>query len=144
TTRPRPVGRDRRCAGAARGTPRRSPPLAPPRAGSVRSPRAEVVGKGAQLLVAVARDQEIVLEAQPAAAFPVDAGLDREHHPLPYLAAARLVRVRRLVGARADAVADGVRGLPGITAGRDAGADESVELGQRRAVAGVVDGGAED
>ena len=70
-------------------------------------------GNGGQLLDAVGGDEEVVLDAQPAAAVPVDAGLDREHHALLELAAAGLVRVRRLVRARADAVADRMRRLPG-------------------------------
>ena len=48
------------------------------------------------------------------------------------LAAARLVGVRRLVGAGADAVADRMRGLPGVAGVGDPRADTPVELGQAR------------
>ena len=71
-------------------------------------------GNGDSFSAPVAGDQEVVLDAQPAAAGPVAARLDREHHALGDLAAARLVRVRRLVRPRADAVADRVRRLAGI------------------------------
>ena len=73
----------------------------------------DAVGERRELLGAVGRDQEVVLDAQAAAALPVAAGLDREHHPLLDRAAAGLVRVRRLVRARADAVAIGCDGWPG-------------------------------
>ena len=75
----------------------------------------EVIGIRRQLLGAVVRDQEVVLHAQAAAAVPVDAGLDREDHAGLDRPAAGLVRVRRLVCTRADAVADRMAGLPRIT-----------------------------
>ncbi len=93
-------------------------------------------GKAESFSAPAARDQEVVLDAQAAAALPVAARLDREHHPLLDLAAAGLVGVGRLVRARADAVADRVGGLAGEARLGDAGADEPVELGEARARAG--------
>ena len=81
------------------------------RSRSGRSTRHHSVRERRELLGARRGDQEVVLDAQAAAAVPVAARLDREHHALFDLAAARLMRVRRLVRARADAVADRVRRL---------------------------------
>src|SRR5439155_16049082 len=75
-----------------------------------------------------------------AAAVPVRAGLDREHHPRLDRPAARLVGVRRLVRAGADAVADRVRRLARVAGLRETVADQPVELGEARAGAGEVDG----
>src|SRR4051794_10583416 len=97
------------------------------------------IREGRELLGARAGDQEIVLEPQAAAAVPVAARLDREHHALRDLAAARLVRVRRLVCACADAVADRVRGLAGVAQLGDALPHEPVELGERRAGRAMCD-----
>src|SRR5690349_654251 len=72
---------------------------------------AEVVGVGGELLDTVCPDQEVVLDAEPAAALPVRAGLDRQDHPLLDRSAACLVGVRRLVGAGPDAVRDRMRRL---------------------------------
>ena len=89
-------------------------------------------GSGESFSGAAGGDQEVVLDAETAAALPVDAGLDREHHALADLAAAGLVRVGRLVGAGADAVADrmgdGDRGADRV----QARAHAPVELGQAR------------
>src|SRR5438105_1860593 len=98
-----------------------------------RSETTEVVGKATELLVAVARDQVVVLEPEAAAAVPVDAGLDREHHPLEDLAAAGLVGIGRLVRAGADAVADRMRRLTRVTRLGDPSADHPVELREARA-----------
>ena len=56
--------------------------------------------------------------------------------PLGDLAAAGLVRVRRLVRPRADAVADRVRRLAGVARAGEPVADQPVELGEARARAG--------
>ncbi len=96
-------------------------------------------GKGESFSAPVAGDQEVVLDAQPAAAVPVAAGLDREHHALGDLAAAGLVGVRRLVCTRADAVTDRVRRLARVADRGDALAHEHVELGEARAWAAVRD-----
>src|SRR3954447_9342544 len=74
-------------------------------------PSSEVVRVARQLLGAVGSDQEVVLDPQAAAALPVGAGLDREHHSLFDGATGGLMRVRRFVGACADAVCDRMRGL---------------------------------
>ena len=60
--------------------------------------------------------------------------------PARDLAAAGLVRVRRLVRAGADAVADRVRRLAGEAQRVDPGADAPVELGEARARPREVDG----
>ena len=88
------------------------------------------VGEAAQLLGCAVGDQPVVLDAQAAAALPVDARLDREHHALADRAGAGLVRVRRLVRARADAVRDRVRRLARVAGLGDAGPDQPVELGE--------------
>ena len=54
-------------------------------------------------------------------------------------AAARLVRVRRLVRARADAVADRMRRLARVAELREPVAHEHVELGHARAGLAVID-----
>src|SRR3954471_3002937 len=101
-------------------------------------PSTEIVRVARQLLRAVGSDQEVVLDPQAAAALPVRARLDREHHALFDGAAGGLVRVRRLVGARADAVCDRMGRLvePRVD---DAGPDQAVELGEARAGPAVVD-----
>jgi hypothetical protein len=73
----------------------------------------EIVRVGAQFFVAVFCDQKIVFQTQTSAARPVNAGFDRQHHPFLDCARAGLVRIRPLVGAGADTVADGVGGLSG-------------------------------
>src|SRR3954449_6171390 len=93
----------------------------------------DAVREGGELLGAVGGDEEVVLEPQAAAPFPVDARLDREHHALLDLAAAGLVRVGRLVRTGADAVADRMRRLAGVARGLDPRADAPVELGEARA-----------
>ena len=87
----------------------------------------------------VARDQEVVLDAQPAAARPVHAGLDREDHVLAQLAGPGLVSVRRLVSAGADAVRDRMRGLARVADLGESGPDQPVEFGQAGARLQVVD-----
>src|SRR5918992_4565556 len=65
--------------------------------------RSEVVRVAAEALAAVRGHEEVVLEPQPPAALPVDARLDRQHHPLADLTAAGPVRPRRPVGAPPNA-----------------------------------------
>src|SRR3954452_21213868 len=101
-------------------------------------PSTEVVRVARQLLRAVGSDQEVVLDPQAAAALPVRAGLDRKHHPLFDGAAGGLMRVWRLVCARADAVCDRMGWLL-ETRVDDAGPDQAVELGEAGAGAAVVD-----
>src|SRR6185503_16256973 len=91
------------------------------------------------LLDAVARDQEVVLDAEPAAPGPVRAGLDREHHALLELADAGLMGIRRLVRPRADAVTDRVRRLARVAHSLDALAHAAVELGHGRAGPDVLE-----
>src|SRR5205823_10764462 len=83
------------------------------------------------------RDQEVVLESEAAAPVPVDARLDREHHAVLDLPAAGLLRIRRLVGPGADAVADGMARLALISGCREAVPDQAVELGQAGAGSAV-------
>src|SRR5438034_8621705 len=89
----------------------------------------EVIGIGRQLLRSVVRDQEVVLEAEAAAAVPVDARLDREHHPRVDCAAACLVGVRRLMRTGPDAVGDRMRRLARVAGFCETVANEPVELG---------------
>src|SRR5947209_8059605 len=113
--------------------------------GSFSSPVQKVIGSpkvvrvAGQLLGAVRGDEEVVLDAKAAAAVPVRAGLDREHHAFLHRAAAGLVRVRRLVGPRADAVGDRMCRLLRKSSFGDAGADQPIELGETRAGTAVVD-----
>src|SRR4051812_33972766 len=93
----------------------------------------DAVGEGRELLRSIGADQEVVLEPQAAATFPVDPGLDREHHAFADLAATRLVRVRRLVRAGADPVANRVARLARVAGGADSLPDPAVELGEARA-----------
>src|SRR5438552_11428377 len=96
----------------------------------------EVVGERAQLLVAAGGDPEIIFQAQAAAAGPVNSGFDGQNHSFADCTCARLMGVGRLVGAGADAVTDGVRGLSWISAFGDAPADEAIEFGKAGAIAG--------
>ena len=93
-------------------------------------------GNGESFSAPACGDQEVVLDAQPATAFPVAAGLDREHHAGGDLRVGGPVGVRRLVGARADPVADRVRRLARIARLGDPLAHEHVELGEARARGG--------
>src|ERR1700694_2482210 len=70
----------------------------------------------------------MVCQQEAPSAGPVNSGLDRHDHSLFYCAGTGLVRVGPLVGAGADAVADGGGGLPGVATFGDAGANELVEL----------------
>ena len=64
------------------------------------------VREAAEPLGAALGDQEVVLDAKAAALGPVHPGLDRQHHAGLDRATPGLVRIGRLVRARADAVAD--------------------------------------
>src|SRR2546426_11667991 len=92
----------------------------------------KIVRIARQFFGTVGSDEKVVLDAQPSAAFPVHAGLDREHHALLDRAGAGPVRVRRLVCARADSMSDRMAGLTGVTRRRKAVADQDVELGEAR------------
>src|SRR6266536_739585 len=92
-----------------------------------------------EFLDTIARDQEIVLDAQPAAAVPVRTGFDREHHPFLDRAGSGLMRVRRFVGSCTDAVRDRMGRLAGIAGLGDSVADEAIELRETRAGATVVE-----
>src|SRR5438094_6441344 len=94
----------------------------------------EVVGERAQLLVAAGGDPEIIFQAQAAAAGPVNSGFDGENHSFADCTCARLMRVGRLVSARTNAVADGMRRLSGISAFGDTPAHEAIEFGKAGAV----------
>ena len=87
------------------------------------------VREGSRASRAVGGDQEVVLDAQAASALPVASWFNCKNHALLDLATAGLVRVRRLVGARTDTVADRVRRLTGEPDLVDPGADAPVELG---------------
>src|SRR5437868_1414807 len=101
-------------------------------AGSLRRHRedAEVVRIGAELLVASAGDVEAILDAQSPAFRPINARLDREHHALADRSRAGLMRIRRFVRTRANAMCHRMRRLPGVSALRDTGTDESIEFRQ--------------
>src|SRR5919106_2748844 len=102
--------------------------------------RHDSVRERGKLLCAVASDQEVVLQAESSPTFSIASWLDCKHHALGDLASAGPVRVRRLVGACADAMADGVRRLPGEAEFLDSGPDAAVELGEARTGARVRDG----
>jgi hypothetical protein len=74
-----------------------------------------------------------------AAAAPVGARLDREHHALLDLAGSGLVGVRRLMGAGAHAVRDRMGRLARVARLGQSVADQAVEVGEARAGAAVVD-----
>ena len=96
-------------------------------------------GNGDSFSAPVVGDEEVVLDAEAAAALDIASWLDCKNHAGGDLAAARLVRVRRLVRAGADAVADRVRRLAREAHRVDPGADPPVELGEARARAREVD-----
>src|SRR5206468_2945109 len=85
-----------------------------------------------ELLGAFVGDEEVVLDAQPAALRPVDARLECQHHAGLELAATSLMRVGGLVCARADAVAEGMGGLPRVAHRGDPLTCDAVELRQAR------------
>src|SRR5207244_2775792 len=99
----------------------------------------DAVGERRELLGAVRSDEEIVLEPQAAAAFPVDTGLDRQHHPRLDRAAGGLVSVGRLVRARTDTVADRVARLARVASCGDTVAHEAIEHRERSAWTAVLD-----
>src|SRR5271155_776834 len=89
-------------------------------------------------------DQKIVFQTQTSAAGPVNAGFDRQHHSLFYCACSGLVRIRPFVSAGANAMANGMRRLSGISAFGDAGAYELVEFREAGAVVRETNGTVED
>src|SRR5712691_764147 len=100
-----------------------------------RAGQAKIVRVRAELFVAVAGNPEIVFQAQPAPAGPVNARLDGQNHALADGAAARLMRIGILVSAGAHSVANGMRWLAGIAAFGDPRTDQAIELRQ----AGPID-----
>src|ERR1700680_3353215 len=81
---------------------------------STRASEAKIVGVGTELFVALLSNQEVVFQAEPAAAGPINSRLNRQHHSLFHGSGSRLMGVRRLVRPCAYAVADGMRRLTGI------------------------------
>src|SRR6476660_8355862 len=99
----------------------------------------KVVRVSGQFLRTFSSDEEVVLDAQAASALPVRAGLDGQHHPFLDRPGAGLMRVRRLVCARPDAVRNRMRRLTGVPGLRKPVADDDVELGEARSGTAVVE-----
>src|SRR6266852_1948317 len=99
----------------------------------------KIIRVAGQLLGAVGSDEEVVLDPQAAAAFPVRARLDREHHSFLDRAGAGLMRIRWLVCTRTDTVRDGMRRLTWVAGLRKSVADQDVELGEARAGTAVIE-----
>src|SRR4029077_7463480 len=94
----------------------------------------KVVWISTKLLVAVICYQEVVFEAQSAAARPIDSRFDCQYHSLPDCARPRLMRKRRFVRPSTDTMADGMGRLPGISAFGKSRADQTIQLGETRSI----------
>src|SRR6266550_5215600 len=99
----------------------------------------KIVRVAGQLFWTVGGDEEVVLDAQASAAFPVRAGLDREHHAFLDRSGSSLMRIGRLVCTRANAVRNRMRRLTRVARRGKALADQDVELGKTRARATMVE-----
>src|SRR5215470_19472641 len=71
----------------------------------------KIVRIGAQLLVPVVCDQEVVLEAQSPTARPVNSRLDCQHHPFANRTCPRLMCKWWLMRASTDTMTNGMRWL---------------------------------
>src|SRR6266446_3331047 len=104
----------------------------------------KVVWIGAHLLVAFVRNKKIIFQTKSPAAGPINSRFDRQYHSLSYHAGSGLMRVRRFVCPRSNAVADRMRRLPGVSALGDTGTNQLVEFGEAGAVACESDAFAEN
>src|ERR1700680_5298041 len=93
-----------------------------------RASQTEIIRVSTEFFVAVLRDQEVIFEAEPAAARPVNPRLDRQHHSLFHGSRSRLMRVRRLVRPCAYTVADRMRRLSWIASFGNARANQPIQL----------------
>src|SRR5271166_3167018 len=100
----------------------------------------KIVRVGAHFVVAGFGDEKVILQPQASAAGPVNAGFNGQHHSFSHCSGSRLVRVGPFVGTGADAVADGVGRLSGVSAFGDAGANQLVEFGKAGALARKTNG----
>src|ERR1700682_1989963 len=104
----------------------------------------EIVRVSTEFFVAVLRDQEVIFEAEPAAARPINSWLDRQHHSFFHGSRSRLMRVRRLVRPCAYAVADRMRRLSGIASFGNASPTQPIQIRKPSALARVIDRFGED
>src|SRR5712671_3691622 len=94
----------------------------------------KIVRIRAKLLTPVRRHQEIVFQAQASAALPVNARFDSPHHTGLHCSWRQLMRIRRLVRARSDAMSNRMRRLPRISRGINSLPDDAINIAHRRAV----------
>src|SRR5580765_638612 len=94
--------------------------------------QAKIVRVSAHLFVAPVRYKKIIFKTKPAAAGPINSGLDRQYHPSLYCPRPRLMRVGRFMCPCSYSVTDRMRGLPGVSAFGNAGANQLVEIGEAR------------
>src|SRR6266849_759879 len=90
----------------------------------------KIIGIRTQLLVPCFRNQKIVLQAQPTSTWPVNAGLDREHHVFSDGASPSLMRVRKFMSTRSHPMTYGMRRLARISAFSDTRADQPIKIGK--------------
>src|SRR6267378_65665 len=94
----------------------------------------KIVRIRAKLLTPLRRHQEIVFQAQASAALPVNPRFDGPHHTGLHCPRRQLMRVRRFVRARSDAMSNRMRRLPRISRGINSLPDEAINIAHRRAV----------
>src|SRR5882757_8714965 len=94
----------------------------------------KIVRIRAKLLTPFRRHQEIVFQTQASAALPVNSRFDSPHHTGLHCPRRQLMRVRRFVRARSDAMSNRMRRLPRISRGIDSLPDEAINIAHRRAI----------
>src|SRR5712672_3406436 len=94
----------------------------------------KIVRIRAKLLTPLRRHQEIVFQTQASAALPVNARFDGPHHTGLHCSRRQLMRIRRLMRARSDAMSNRMRRLPRISRGIDSLPDDAINIAHRRAI----------
>src|SRR5712671_435031 len=94
----------------------------------------KIVRIRAKLLTPLRRHQEIVFQTQASAALPVNPRFDGPHHTGLHCPRRQLMRVRRFVRARSDAMSNRMRRLPRISRGIDSLPDDAINIAHWRAV----------
>src|SRR5437879_3229313 len=131
------ISSSRICARIALASSSLNEPLASAASGVifVVSSPTKIVRISAKLLTPVRRHQEIVFEAQPPAAFPVNARFNRPYHARLHCPGRGLVRVGRLMCASANSMPDRMRGLARVTRRVDSPANDSIDFAHSSALA---------
>src|SRR5882762_1985830 len=101
-------------------------------AGGTRQPK--IIWIRAEFLIPRFRDPKIVLQAQAAAAQPVNPRLNRQNHSLSNRSRAGLMRVWGFVGASSNAVTDRMRRLTGVAALGNPRSRQAIQFRKARAV----------